>query len=320
LKLHDFITAHRQIEPHIERTPLRRSRYLSDLTGGEVWLKLESLQPTGSFKVRGALYKLMQLAKQRPEHGVVTASAGNHGLGLAYAAEILNFSPVTIIVPETAPRTKIEKLQRFPITLRQTGQTYEAAQRAAEQFAIETGASYISAYNDIDVILGQGTCGLEIFSDLPKADIILVPTGGGGLLSGIALVAKAINPLAQVVGVQPEASPAAKLSFSQGEPIDPYDHQPTIADGLAGGFGPLPFYLARTLIDQILTHDEAEIRRAVYTLIAQEQFVVEPSGAIAVAPLLREALSTRNQTIVCVMTGANIDPALLASILSEFCT
>jgi threonine dehydratase len=320
LKLHDFLTAQQRIAAHLNRPALYRSRYLSDLTGADVWLKPESLQPTGSFKVRGALHKLITLAENNPAHGIVTASAGNHGLGLAYAAERLGFGPVTIVIPESAPKTKVQKFRYFPVTLLQAGQTYEQAHQTAEHFALETGAVYVSAYNDVDIILGQGTCGLEIFSDLPKTDIILVPTGGGGLLSGIALVAKAINPLTRIVGVQPEASPAAKLSFSQGQPVDPYDHQPTIADGLAGGFGSLPFYLARTLVEQILICDESEIRRAVYTLVAQEQFVVEPSGAIAIAPLLQATrpIEFERQTVVCVLTGANLDPFLLASILSEF--
>jgi threonine dehydratase len=153
--------------------------------------------------------------------------------------------------------------------------------------------------------------------DLPETDLILVPTGGGGLLSGVALTAKAINPLTKIVAVQPEASPAAKLSFEQGQPIDPYDHRPTLADGLAGGFGSLPFYLARALVDQVLLHSEADIEQAIFALVDQEQLLVEPSGAIAIAPLLKKALTVEGQTIVCVLTGGNIDSRLLAYILQN---
>jgi len=317
LKLHHFLQARHRIAPHIRRTPLLRSRFLSDLCRADVWLKVEGMQPTGSFKVRGALHKLMQMSAEERAQGVVTASAGNHGLGLAYAAEALRLPSVTVFVPENTPAAKTDKLARYPITLLKQGRTYADAHHAAEAFAAQTGAHYISAYNDVDVILGQGTCGLEIMLDLPEADLILVPTGGGGLLSGVALTAKTINPGTRIIGIQPEASPAAQLSFAQGVPIDPYDHQPTLAEGLAGGFGSLPFYLARTLVDCITLHTEAEIRRAIFALLRHEQLVVEASGAIAIAPLLRQEMDVSGQTVVCILTGANVDPLLLATIAQE---
>lgn len=317
LKLHHFLQARRRIAPHIRRTPLVRSAFLSQLCRAEVWLKVEGMQPTGSFKVRGALHKLMQMPAEERSQGVVTASAGNHGLGLAYAAEALHLPSVTVFVPEDTPATKTGKLARYPITLRRVGRTYAEAHHAAEAFAAQTGAHYISAYNDVDVILGQGTCGLEIMLDLPETGFLFVPTGGGGLLSGVALTAKAINPGTRIIGIQPEASPAARLSFEQGLPLDPYDHEPTLAEGLAGGFGSLPFYLARTLVDHITLHSEAEIRRAIFTLLQHEQLVVEASGAIAIAPLLRQAVDVSGQTVVCILTGANIDPSLLASIVES---
>ncbi len=309
------MVARNRIASYVQHTPLRHSKFLSRVSGADVWLKLESLQPTGSFKVRGALNKLMMLSEAEKSKGVVTASAGNHGLGLAYAAETLGFAGMTIFIPQTAPKAKVEKLQRYTVTLHQTGQSYEEAHQAAESFATQTGAQYLSAYDDVDVVMGQGTCGLEILLDLPRADMILVPTGGGGLLSGIALVAKAINPLIKIIGLQPEASPSAKLSLEQKYPLDPYDHEPTIADGLAGGFGAVPFYLASTLVEQILLYSEADIRQAVFTLVHQEQLIVEASGAIAIAPLLQNSALFEGQTVVCVLTGANIDAALLYEIL-----
>ena len=317
LKLYDFIVAKNRISPYVQPTPIRYSKFLSHLSGAEVWLKLESLQPTGSFKVRGAVHKLMRLIEAGQPTGVVTASAGNHALGVAYAAEVLDLTGVTVFIPQTAPKAKVEKLQLYPISLCQTGQTYEAAHQAAEAFAAQTGAQYISAYDDVDIVLGQGTCGLEILLDLPKTDIILTPTGGGGLLSGVALVAKAINPLVKIIGVQPEASPAAKLSLEQKRPIDPYDHKPTLADGLAGGFGAIPFALAAALVEQILLYTEADLRRAIFTLAHQEQLVVEASGAIAIAPLLQEPGLFRGERVVCILTGANIDSVLLREILAH---
>jgi threonine dehydratase len=281
-----------------------------------VWLKLECRQPTGSFKVRGALHKMMALDDEARARGVVTASAGNHGLGTALAAKTLGLEQVTIFVPQTTPAAKVTKLARFPIDLHQVGATYEDAHQAAEAWARETGATYISAYDDLQVIAGAGTCGLEIMIERPEVNAIIVPIGGGGLVSGTAVAVKGINPLCRVIGVQPEASPAARLSFEQNRPIDPYDSAPTIADGLAGGFGAQPFYLARTLIDDILLFSEAALRQAVFTLVDQEQLVVEAAGAIAVAPLLTGDAGLQGQTVVCILSGANIDTALLAEILS----
>ena len=171
------------------------------------------------------------------------------------------------------------------------------------------------AYDDPQVIAGAGTCGLEILTNLPDVATIIVPIGGGGLIAGIAVAAKSIQPASQILGVQPEASPAAKLSFEQDLPLDPYDHEPTIADGLAGGFGAYPFYIARTLIDDILLHSEQELREAIFTLVDQEQLVVEASGAIAIAPLLKADHHLQGQEVVCVLTGANLETSLLATIL-----
>jgi len=218
-------------------------------------------------------------------------------------------------VPETAPAAKVTKLRRFPVTLHQVGHTYEAAHQAAEDFARQTGATYIPAYDDPQVIAGAGTCGLEIIAALPQVDTLLVPVGGGGLVAGLAVAVKGIQPACHIIGVQPEASPAAKLSFEQNQPIDPYDHAPTIADGLAGGFGATPFYIARTLIDDIWLYSEAQLRQAIYTLVDQHQLVVEASGAIAICPLLAQPAQLAGQTVVCVLTGSNLDTTLLAEIL-----
>ena len=317
IKLHNIMQAHQRLKPYVRRAPLVYSEALSALTGAKVWLKLECRQPTGSFKVRGALNKLISLDSEALARGVVTASAGNHGLGVAYAATALGLTNITVFVPQTAPAAKIAKLERFPITLRLAGQTYDEAHQAAEAYVQEMGATYIPAYDDPIVIAGAGTCGFEIISDLPDTDAIIVPIGGGGLVSGIGVAVKRMSPGCQIYGVQPTASPAAKLSFEQNLPLETYDHQPTIADGLAGGFGAIPFYIARTLIDDIFLSTEAELRQTVFTLVEQEQLVVEASGAIAIAPLLAAAHPFQGKTVVCVLTGSNIDTALLADILNN---
>jgi threonine dehydratase len=318
LDLEAIQAARRRITPHLRATPLVHSPALSARSGCEVWLKLECLQPTGSFKVRGALNRVSRLAPAELARGLVTGSAGNHGLGVALAAQLLGHLNAHIFVPQTAPRAKLDKLRRFDVQLHVGGLTYEDAHQAAEDFAQETGAVYIPAYDHPDVIAGQGTVGLEILADLPEVDQVLVPVGGGGLIAGVALAVKALRPGCRVLGLQPQASPSAWLSLRDGRAYDPYDHEPTIADGLAGGFGELPFELAGKRIDRVLLAGEAELRRAVFTLVDEEQLVVEPSGAIAVAPLLDGALDAGGQQVVCVLTGANLETALLQDILLEF--
>lgn len=313
-----ILQAQRRIAPFIQPTPLLHSAHLSAQSGADVWLKLENRQPTGSFKVRGALNKIGLLTPEEKARGIVTGSAGNHGLGVAFAAQSWGDVSADIFVQANAPRAKVDKMRHFDVTLHLEGDTYEAAHQAAEAFARETGATYVQAYDDLDVIAGQGTTGLEILNDLPDTDLILVPVGGGGLIAGIATVVKSMSPGCRVVGLQPEASPAALLSLRDGIPYDPYDHEPTIADGLAGGFGAMPFYVARTLIDQVLLASEADLRRATFTLLDREQWVVEPSGAIAITPLLNGALDLEGKTVVCVLSGGNLATTLLRDILVEF--
>jgi threonine dehydratase len=299
------------------------SAYLSALTGGDVWLKCECLQPTGSFKVRGALNVVGLLNPQERARGIVTGSAGNHGLGVAYAARVWGSVAANVFCPVTAPRAKVEKLRRYDVGVHLVGDTYEDAHQAAERFARESGASYVQAYDDLDVIAGQGTIALEVLEDLPAAglptaDLMLVPVGGGGMIAGMSVVVRERAPHCRVVGVQPEASPAALLSLRDGVAYDPYDHEPTLADGLAGGFGAIPFAVARERIDGVLLASEADLRRAIYTLVDQEQLVVEASGAIAIAPLLKGSLDVAGRTVVCVLSGGNIETTLLRDILVEY--
>lgn len=324
LSLAAIMKAHAHIARWIRHTPLLYSDVLSHQTGAEVWFKPECWQLTGSFKVRGALHRIGLMDEAARTRGVVTGSAGNHGLGVAYAARIWDQITANIFVPTTAPRSKIEKMRYLNATVHEVGKTYEEAHQAAESFSHETGATYISAYDEIEVIAGQGTVGIEVMTDLPAVDMLLVPVGGGGLIAGIATVVKAANPLCQIIGVQPQASPAALLSLRDGVAYDPYDHEPTIADGLAGGFGAVPFAVASSLIDRVLLVSETALRRAVYTLLDRHQLVVEASGAIAIAPLLdwdtgmcHDPLDVRGKNVACVLTGGNIDTDLLYQIMEE---
>jgi threonine dehydratase len=325
LTLESVLEAQRRIDPFVRRTLLLYSESLSALSGADVWLKLECQQLTGSFKVRGALNKVGLLAAEERARGIVTGSAGNHGLGVAYAARAWGGITADVYVPTNAPRVKVEKMRRLGVTVRQEGSTYEEAHQAAEAFARLAGATYVQAYDDLDVIAGQGTVALEILEDLSSAGLVdasqvLVPVGGGGLIAGVAAVLAERAPGCRVVGVQPEASPAALLSLRDGVAYDPYDHEPTLADGLAGGFGAIPLRVARELIAQVLLANEADLRRAIFYLIDQEQLVVEASGAIAIVPLLNGSLDVAGQRVVCILSGGNIETTLLRDILVEFTT
>jgi len=317
IELSTVLQTHEMIRPFITHTPLIPSPFLSEVSGANVWLKLENQQPTGSFKVRGALSKIGRLSGEQKQKGIVAASAGNHALGVAHAVQSLGDVPATIFVPTTAPAAKVDKLRRYPVTLHLTGATYDDAHQAADAFHAETGATEVSAYDDLDVIVGQGTVALEIFSELPNTDVIVVPVGGGGLVSGITAVSHTLHPHCRVIGVQPTASPAALLSLQQNRAIDPYNHEPTIADGLAGGFGAVPFTVIKAFPPDMLLASEAEIRTAVYTLINQHQLIIEPSGAIAIAPLLNPSIDLRRKTVVCILTGGNLDTRLMRQILQE---
>ena len=316
-QLADIEAARDTIRPYIWHTPLIPSLALDQLTGARIYLKPECWQPTGSFKVRGALTKLASLTPEEQAPGVVTASAGNHGLGVAYAGQALNHPPATIFVPETAPAAKVQRLGLYDCHVHRAGSDYDSAHAIGEAYAQEQGALYLSAYDDPVVIAGQGTAGLELLQDLPHADLILVPVGGGGLIAGIAIAARALNPGVRIVGVQPDASPAALLSLRDGQPYETYPAGPTICDGLAGGFGRVPFELAGDLIDDILIVPEADVRSAVAWLLTHEQLVVEGSGAIAIAPLLNGQLDAYGKCVVAVLTGRNLDTNLLLEILAE---
>lgn len=318
IALHTILAAHRRIRAHVRRTPLVHSPFLSERTGGRVYLKLESLQPTGSFKVRGAVNKVGSLSPDERAKGLVTGSAGNHGLGVAHAAQAWGVSTAEVYVPGSAPAAKLARLRRFPIAVHQVGETYEAAHQAAVSAARESGRVYVPAYDDRQVIAGQGTLALEVLLERPETDLFLVPIGGGGLMAGVASAARSIHPRVGLVGVQPEASPAALLSLRDGVAYDPYDHAPTIADGLAGGFGAMPLAVAGDLIDEVLLVSERGLRRAIYALLDHEQLVVEPSGAIAIAPLLEGTVDVAGKTVVCVLSGGNLDTALMREILQAF--
>jgi threonine dehydratase len=318
LTMADILAAHGRLQPHVWSTPLVPSPALSQHAGGTVFLKLECWQRTGSIKVRGALNRVASLLPGERLRGVVTASAGNHGLAVALAAEIFGLPPAVVFLPENAAENKVRRLTAAGCDLHRAGVDYDAAHSHAQSYAKEQGALYLSAYDDPAVIAGQATVGLEILLSLPEADVLLIPIGGGGLMAGVAVVARALRPAIRIIGLQPETSPAAYLSFRDGRPYETHPAGPTICDGLAGGFGRLPFELARGLIDDILLVPEPAIRRAVAFLITHEQLLVEGSGAITVACLLSGQLRVPGSRVVAILTGRNLDADLARSCLDEF--
>ncbi|MEW5718349.1 MAG: threonine/serine dehydratase [Chloroflexota bacterium] len=308
ITLSDILRARNTIAPYVFRTPLRASFLLGERVGASVYLKLENWQITGSFKPRGALNRMAQMTDAERARGIVTASAGNHALGVGYASRALNISPATIFVPRTAPRTKLAKLREFPVAVRQVGETYDDAQRAADAFARENGATFIHAYDDPRTVAGQGTIGLEILADLPDVDAILVPVGGGGMITGIALAAKTLAPSTRIVAIQTDASPALRDSLRDNKCYEEYAHGPTICEGLAGGIGTMVFDAAKQkLIDDVVIVAEDDVRAAIRALAETEQLIVEGSGAVGIAALLTRAIDVRGKRVAVVLSGGNID-------------
>jgi len=311
----DVEDARQALAPYLSPTPLRRA---FSVPGGQAWLKLECWQPTGSFKVRGALNVLAGLGSAERKRGVVAASAGNHALGVAFAIQALGGDiPATVFVPATAPRAKVDKLRTFPVTVVEGGATYdEAAARAAEH-ARTTGAFTVHAYDDPRTAAGQGTVGLEILDQNPLIGTIVVPVGGGGLIAGIAAAVKAQRPDVRIVAVQPAASPALRDSLAQGQPLLDYRAEPTLADGLAGGIG-LMVYTHRHLVDEVVNVTEPEIEDAIIALVAHDQVVAEGSGAVGVAALRSGRLRLDDgRPAAVVITGANIDAGVLGRLLTR---
>jgi threonine dehydratase len=315
----DVLAASTRIQRWIVPTPLVPSAALSEAAGCEVWLKLENRQHTGSFKPRGALNKLLTLSPSERDRGIVAASAGNHALGVAYACHVLGLSRADLFVQRNASPAKLSKLRRYAVTVHLVGDSYEAAQQAALLHAETTGATYVSAYDDPAVVAGQGTVGLEILEALPDVDAVLVPVGGGALIGGIAVVVKAASPAKRMLGVNPEASPSALQSLQQGRALDPFDHGPTLAHGLAGGFGRTGFAIARELVERVLLVSEHENACAMAALIDSEQVLAEPSGAVAVAAALAHKAELSGR-VVLVVSGGNIDSATLRAVLSDAVT
>ncbi|WP_203530660.1 threonine ammonia-lyase [Thermaerobacter sp. PB12/4term] len=307
--------AARTIAGFVHRTPLLGSAAFSELAGADVFLKLENLQKTGSFKVRGAFNRLSRLDAAARARGVICASAGNHAQGVALAGSRLGI-PVTVVMPETAPTTKVVATRGYGAEVILHGEGYDGAYDLACRLAEERGLTFIHAFDDPLVVAGQGTVGLEILEDLPDVDTVVVPVGGGGLIAGIAIALKARRPGVRVVGVQPQEAPALARAYVTGR-LEPVERARTIADGLAVKTPrEMTFRLIRRYVDGMVTVSEEEIARAILLLLERAKLVVEGAGAAALAALLSGKIPEAGRVAV-VVSGGNIDVNLLARIIER---
>ena len=313
--LDDIQRAAERIQTTARRTPLERSRWLSSELHGDVLLKLECLQLTGSFKLRGALAKLSLLTEEERGRGVLTVSAGNHGLAVAHCAEVLKLD-ARIVMPRTASRAKVEAIRRYPVTLIECGETYDEAERAARRMESESGATFVSPYNDPEVIAGQGTIALEILEDAPDLDALIVPVGGGGLIAGVAIAAKALQPHVKVYGAEPAATATMSAALAAGRLVEIIEEE-TIADGLAGNIEPgsMTFAITRDLIDGMIVVDEAAIRRAIARVAREDRLMIEGSAAVSIAALSDARL--QSQRVAAIITGRNITLDLFTRIVTS---
>lgn len=318
VSLPDIEEARRLIKDSINRTPILSDRVLSEQIGAAADLKAECLQRGGSFKIRGALNKISRLTDEERDRGVIAASAGNHAQGVALAAT-LNGIKSTIVLPEFAPLTKIVATKHFGGEVILKGTTFDEAVAYSKELQAELGLTYVHAFDDERIIAGQGTIGVEIVEDRPATSVIVVPIGGGGIISGIAIAAKALLKDVRVIGVQAENVSAVKLSLAAGHPVEFTDHRPTIADGIAVKRpGELTLPVIRELVDEVVEVTEEEIARGIYHCVQNARLVVEGAGAAGVAALLSGKIKVRPEDSVCaVLCGGNIDANLLARILEQ---
>jgi threonine dehydratase len=294
-------------------TPMEESRWLQTLVGGRVLLKCENLQRTGSFKIRGAYVRLTRLSESERSRGVVAGGGRHHAQGVALAAKMLDIK-ATVFMPEGAPIPKVNATRGYGAEVIFEGEFLTQALLAAQAFADETGAVFIHPFDHTDIVAGQGTCGLEILHQAPEAATVLVPTGGGGLIAGVAIAVKGLRPDVRVVGVQAEEAAAFPESLRRGQPV-PLEQMTTMADGIAVARpGDVPFEAIQRHVDDVVTVSEDSLSRALVMLLERAKMVVEPSGAAAVAALMDQPKAF-GTPVVAVLSGGNVDPLLLGKLI-----
>jgi threonine dehydratase len=311
------LEARRRIEGGVYYTPCPESIPLSEITGCRVFCKLESLQRTGSFKERGARNALMQFDDDQRSRGAIAASAGNHALGLACHGMLLNI-PITVVMPQFAPLVKVTTCRHLKANVILHGETFADAVAHARAIAEREQLTYIHGYDDPAIITGQGTVGLEILEQVPDVEAIVVPIGGGGLIAGIALAVKTQRPDVKIIGVEPASMAHYLAALEAGHPVR-VESQPTLADGLAvPTIGENAFAVAQPRVDEVVTVDEHHLALAILRLLEREKNVVEGAGAAPLAALLSGKLDDlQGQRVVMVLSGGNIDPAVLGEVIEK---
>lgn len=313
LTINDVMMAKERIKDICLHTSLIHSQYFSDMCENEVYIKPENLQITGAFKLRGALNKIISLTDEQKSKGLVASSAGNHAQGVAYSAKKLGIN-ATIVMPKTTPLIKVESTKQYGANVVLTGTCYDDAYAEAKRLEEENAYTFIHPFNDKDVMAGQGTIALEIIEDLKDVDAILVPIGGGGLISGIAVAAKSLKPDIKVIGVESEGANAMRLSLDNNK-LTNLDKVDTIADGGAvKNPGDLAFEIVKKYVDDIITISDEEVADSIFTLVEKHKIVAEATGALTIAALKK--LNFKGKKVVPVISGGNIDILMLTSLLN----
>ncbi len=316
LKLQDIERAQKLLATIAKDIPLIHSRTFSELTGAEVYLKAENLQRTGSFKIRGAYVRIQGLTPEERARGVIAASAGNHAQGVAVAAAIAGIKAV-VVMPETASLAKVTATKSYGAEVVLRGSSYDEAFAYARQLQREKGLAFIHPFDDLDVMAGQGTVGLDIVDSLPDVEAVVVPVGGGGLIAGIATAVKGQNPKVQMIGVQAAAASSCYESFKSGV-LKTVRASSTIADGIAvESCGKLAFPIIRNKVDDMVTVEDDAIAHAIVLLLERSKLLVEGAGAIGLAAMLVGRIKLPNKKVAVVLSGGNIDVNLLARVIEH---
>jgi threonine dehydratase len=314
IKLREIYDARRRVQICSRKTPIEYSPTLSKLCGGDVWFKLENYQKTGSFKIRGATNKLLLLDKEERKRGVVTASSGNHAQGVGYVARKIGVE-ATIVVPINTPKVKIEAIRDYGVDLIIKGEEYMDSEKLAREIEVVQGKTFVSAYNDIDIILGQGTLGLEMMEELPDLDIVIVPVGGGGLASGIATVFHEASDV-EIIGVQSFSSPVMYECVKEGKIID-IPLKESIAEGLHGGLekGSITFDICKDLIDNWIIVEEEDILKAIKHMLHKHHMLIEGAAAVGPAAILDSPERFRDKKIGIIISGGNLAINILKKVV-----
>ena len=314
--IEDILKARDLLNRSIRKTPLQRSDMFSKFTGANIFLKLESLQRTGSFKVRGAYVKVSMLSREQRKYGVIAASAGNHAQGVAYAAS-RNDIPCTIVMPQNASPAKVAATKSYGAKVVLCGSDYDESWIVAQEIANREGRTIIHAFDDAQVISGQGTIGLELLEDLPELDQVYLPVGGGGLAAGIAIAIKSKKPNVKIIGVESKAFPSMKESLAKGS-LQNMKAGYTIADGISVRCpGKLPYEIASRYIDDVTVVDDSSIVKTMFLLMERVKLVVEPAGAASLAYLLSNSHLNKSKNVVSLLSGGNVDMYLLGQVVAK---